>query len=183
MSDNDKNKVYLKKPSQDDVLGYVRLLWSDDETMKDVGGTHVMDDQQAKRWFATWIEPGKEDRRYFLIMRKEDDAPVGEACFHSYNPDTRMAICSMNIEAKYRGNGYAKEALEQLLRFYFDDFGGEVIVDDIDLDNKRAQQVFLKFGFEHDPSLSKIVNSVGGDHVFWVRMDKWKFQRLYGCHQ
>lgn len=173
-------RVYLKTPSFTDVTDYVRYLWSDEETMKDVGGTHEMGEERAKRWFASWIQPGNRDRRYFLIARKADDLPVGEACFYSYDPDTKIAKCSMNIEARYRGNGYAKDALELLLRLYFGEFGGEVIVDDIAAVNQRAQHVFCRFGFEHDPSLSSRLTSVGDDDVFWVRMDKCKFEQLYG---
>ncbi len=172
-------RLYLKTPSADDVTSYIRHLWSDEETMKDVGGIHVMDDEWAKLWFAAWINPGKEDRRYFLILRKDGDVPVGEACFFNYNPDTKMANYSMNIEARHRGNGYAKESLELLLRLYFGEFGGEVIVDDIAADNQRAQHVFLNFGFVHDPSLAKLLTSMGGRNVFWVRMDKGQFEQLY----
>lgn len=135
--------VYLKTPAQSDVMGYIRHLWSDEESMRDVGGTHVMDEERARRWFAGWIHPGSNDRRYFLVFRKEDDVPVGEACFFNFNSTTGMASYSMNVEAKYRGNGYANEALELLLRFYFQEFGGQVVVDDIAPDNIRAQHIFM----------------------------------------
>lgn len=172
--------VYLKTPHQNDVSGYIRHLWSDEETMRDVGGTHVMDDERALRWFTAWIEPGNDDRRYFLVVRKEDDVPVGEACFRSYVKNTGIATYGMKVEAKHRGNGYAREALELLLRFYFGTFGGQTMVDDIALENIRAQKMFIKFGFEHDPSVGKIMTSMGGDNVFWVRLNKGKFTQLYG---
>ncbi|QSO54226.1 GNAT family N-acetyltransferase [Alicyclobacillus curvatus] len=172
--------VYLKTPAQTDVMGYIRHLWADEDSMRDVGGTHQVDEERARRWFAKWIRPGSDDRTYFLVFRREDDVPVGEACFYNLICTTGMAHYSMNIEAKFRGNGYAKEALELLLRFYFEEFGGEVMVDDIAPDNIRAQQMFIKFGFEHHPSLARTITSVGGDDVFWVRMDRERFRELYG---
>lgn len=54
------------------------------------------------------------------------------------------------------------------------------MVDDIAPDNIRAQQMFLKSGFEHDSSIARTMTSMGGDDVFWVRMDKEKFRQLYG---
>jgi RimJ/RimL family protein N-acetyltransferase len=174
------SRLYLKSPSRDDVLSYIRKLWADEATMKDVGGIHLMDEERAERWFAKWIEPGQEDRRYFLVVLHEGDIPIGEVCFYSFQPETKMAKFSMNIEAKYRGNGYAAEAMKLMLRFYFGEFGGEVMVDDIHLNNVRAQQVFLKFGWEHDPSLGEMLSPTGGDDVFWVRIDKGKFEQLYG---
>lgn len=175
----DDKRVYLITPTQNDVTGYIRHLWADEETMRDVGGTHVMDAHRAVQWFAAWIDPGSKERRYFLIVRKEDGYPVGEACFHSYDESTGMAKFRMNIETKYRRNGYAREALELILRFYFGQYGGQVMVDDIAPDNKRAQQVFMKFGFEHDPSVGQTTTSMGGDDVFWVRMDRERFEALY----
>ncbi|MCL6443471.1 MAG: GNAT family N-acetyltransferase [Alicyclobacillus sp.] len=165
------DRIYFKTPSKEDVTSYIRHLWSDEDSMRDVGGIHVLDDERAERWFFRWIEPGSDDRRYFLVIRKDDHVPIGEVCFHSYNPDTKTANYSMNIEAKYRRNGYGREALEMMLRFYFFDFGGETILDDIALENKRAQEMFLKFGFEHDPTRKD---------AFLVRMTKSRFEELYG---
>lgn len=90
-----------------------------------------MDDERADRWYSAWIDPGSEDRRYFLVSRQDDDCPVGEACFYSYDASNGIAKFSMNVEAKYRGSGFAREALELILRFYFGPFSGRVMVDDI----------------------------------------------------
>ncbi|MHB1681726.1 MAG: GNAT family N-acetyltransferase [Bacilli bacterium] len=174
-----KMRLYLQTPGRGDVTSYIRHLWSDEEIMEYVGGIHVMDDERAIHWYDSWIEPGREDRRYFLIMLKNTDIPIGECYFHSFNQETKTACYGMNIEAKHRGNGYSTEVFKLLLDFYFDEFGGEMVVDAIALDNIRAQHIFLKYGFEHDPSLGDSMTSVGGDDVFWVRIDKDKFEQLH----
>lgn len=56
--------------------------------------------------------------------------------------------------------------------------GGEVMVDDIALDNIRAQQMFIKFGFEHHPSLARTITSVVGTTCFgcgWTGKDSANF--------
>ncbi|WP_281178135.1 GNAT family N-acetyltransferase [Alicyclobacillus acidiphilus] len=171
----------LKSPTWDEVVNYVRYLWSDEDTMRDVGGIHPMDEEQAVRWFSAWIEPGQPDRRYFLVMRQPDNLPVGEACFHSYDRITGVARYSMNIEAKHRGHGYGTAAMKLLLRYFFNEFGGREMIDDIAPDNKRAQELFVRFGFEHDLSLAQTYDSAGGDDVYWVRIDKARFQQLYAA--
>ena len=172
-------RVYLKAPERRD-LQYIKYLWADEPTMVDVGGTHTLDEQQWTRWFAKWILPGEPDRRYFLIRLIEGDTPIGEICFFNFDPRTRMANLSMNIEASYRGNGYSQEALLLLSRFFFTESEGITLVDDIALENKAAQRALLKFGFEHDPTLGSTLTPMGGDDVFWVRLDKHKFERIYG---
>lgn len=172
------HRVCVKVPGQQDIH-YIQHLWADEPTMVDVGGTHTLDEQQWTRWFTKWILPGQPDRRYFLIRLIEDDMPIGEICFFNFDPRTRMANVSMNIEASYRGNGYSQEALLLLSRFYFTDFDGNTLVDDIALENRVAQRALLKFGFEHDPTLGSTLTSMGGDDVFWVRLNKRKLEQIY----
>jgi RimJ/RimL family protein N-acetyltransferase len=56
------------------------------------------------------------------------------------------------------------------LDFFFNQFGGQVMVDNIAIDNYRGQQVLLKFGYEHDPAI---------DNVFRVKMTRDRYNRLY----
>ena len=65
---------------------------------------------------------------------------------------------------------HAKAAMLLFLDYYFNQFGGQVLTDDVALDNEAGQQALLKFGFEHDPTV---------ENVFMLRMTRDQFNALY----
>ena len=150
-------------------LPYLRRLWADPETMEAVGGPFVIDDQRARRWFETMVDPGSDTDRYFLIG-KTNGTPVGEISFHRYNPATKTAELNIKIEASNRYRGYGPEALRLLLDYFFGEFGGEVMLDPVALGNRNGKKAIMSFGFEHDPSRAD---------VFLLRMTKQRYLAMY----
>ncbi|MDO9067900.1 MAG: GNAT family N-acetyltransferase [Deltaproteobacteria bacterium] len=156
--------VRLRHPELED-LAYIRKLWADPDTMKEVGGPIVMDEERARRWFEKMVDPGSPGDRYFLIFNREN-LPVGEASFHRFDPGTKTAEFNLKVEARHRYKSYGPEAARLILEYFFSGFGGEVMVDPIALENTAGQKALLSIGFEHDPSRTD---------VFMVRMTKQKF--------
>ncbi|WP_029422568.1 GNAT family N-acetyltransferase [Alicyclobacillus macrosporangiidus] len=163
-------RLYLRPPLRDE-LTYIQRLWSDPETMADVGGVQLLDDVRAIRWFERWVHPGDPSRFYCLVFRKEDHQPVGEAYFYNFDPKSGTAMYGMNIEATHRGRGYASEVLRIMTTYFFTKCEGNVLMDNIALDNVRGQRALLRFGFEPDPSL--------GSDAFWVKLTRERFFRLH----
>ena len=71
--------VYLRLPNHSE-LKYIQWLWSDPETMKEVGGPICFSNEQAEKWFAKKISPGKGTDCYCLIFNTNDE-PVGKSVF------------------------------------------------------------------------------------------------------
>lgn len=160
--------IELRLPTQEDMQ-FIRWLWNDPETMKPVGGTISLTDEQAHQWFAKMIMPGCSTDCYRLIFNEENE-PVGEISFHRLNPVTMTAEFNVKIAHSQRGKGYAQKAMFLFLDFFFNQLGGKVMVDDIALDNYQGQQVLLKFGYEHDPKVK---------NVFRVTMTRDRYNCLY----
>ena len=97
------------------------------------------------------------------------DEPFGEVNFSRYNERTKTADFNIKIEYTHRRNGYSKEAINLLLDYYFNEYGGLIMSDDISIINLKAQQVFIKYGFEH---------VLSNERVFLVRLTKSKFNKL-----
>ena len=150
--------VVLRTPTEVD-LPYIRSLWADPDTMREVGGPIFRSPEQMAAWFRQMVDPGSDKDRYFLTA--VGGQLVGEASWHRYDAATKTAELNIKIEAKHRGRGHFKQALRLLLERYFVDFGGEVMRDPVALDNTAGQQALRKFGFEHDTSRTD---------VFMVRM-------------
>jgi RimJ/RimL family protein N-acetyltransferase len=158
----------LRTPTVAD-LQYLRRLWANPVTMKDVGGPIEIDQERALRWHAKTVAPGSDADRCFLICGK-DGEPVGEIGFHRYDPATRTAELNIKIEASKRYQGYGPEALWLLLGYFFGAFGGEVMLDPVKLENRNGQRAIARFGFEHDPTRTD---------VFQLRMTKQRFYSIY----
>lgn len=159
--------IYLKSPDFNE-LDEVAKLWSDEATMKEVGGTVVFKKERYQDWYQRMINPGDGKNHYCLIYNNQNKV-VGEVSFHRFNSDEKSAEFNIKIYDSQRGNGYAKEATFLMLDYYFNEFGGESMLDEVI--NIKGQQALIKFGFEEVKVTEQGV---------LFRMTKTNFQRLIG---
>lgn len=161
--------VHLRPPRVDE-LPFIRALWGDPETMSAVGGTIDFPEPMAREWFARMVDPGGPANCYCLIYDRNDE-PVGEISFHRWDAEKRSAGLNIKVLASRRGQGYAKDALDAFLRFFFGRVGGQVMVDDVALDNRVGQQLLESIGFERDRSVAE---------VCWLTMTRTAYVRRFG---
>ena len=161
--------VTIRPPTWEE-MEYIRWLWSDPETMEPVGGPVHLTDEQARDWYAQKVNPGSLTNCYRLILNEENH-PVGEVSFHHLDLQTMIASFNIKVAAAERGKGYAKEAMQLFLGYFFLELGGKILVDDVAVSNSAGQRALLRFGFEHDPS---------HDEVFRLRMTRQHYEDLYG---
>jgi len=160
--------ITLKKPEKDD-LDFIQWLWSDQETMKSVGGPVIMNDQEADEWFRRMVDPGSQENRYRLILNLQG-IPIGEISYHRLDPRMLCAEFNIKIASQYRGKGFAGQAMLLFLDEYFNIVGGQVMIDKIALSNLIGQRALLEFGFEHEPSSSE---------YFLVKITRKIFNKKY----
>jgi len=142
-------RIELKLPEKED-MGYIRWLWSDPETMEALGGPVLLTDEEADRWYAYMVDPGRPTECYRLILNEEGD-PIGEVSLHQLDLKTKVAMFNLKIVHSERGKGYGREAMLLFLDYFFNELGGCKMLDELALNNLRGQQVLLRFGFVHDP--------------------------------
>ena len=146
--------VRLRVPTRAD-LPFIRALWADPQTMGAVGGPVALTAERAEAWFRRMVDPGAPTDRYFLI----EDArgrPVGEISFHRRDLARDTAGLNVKVLASARGAGFGRAALEAFLSWYFADFGGAEITDDLRPDNEGGRRLMEQFGFVHDPSFAGV---------------------------
>lgn len=139
------------RPPLPEEVDYIKNLWTDPQSMAEVGGPIHLTEEQTHKWYARMVSPGSETDRYFLIFN-QNDQPVGEISFHRYDPSTGTAEFNIKIEHCHRGQGYAKQAVPLILRYFFFDFGGKLMCDPVALDNRPGQKALVKLGFKKDAS-------------------------------
>jgi len=160
------SRIYLKKPSFEE-LKYVQYLWSDEATMKEVGGIHELKECDFNSFFERNVISKDNKNAYFLIYESISNKPVGEASFHGF--DGESACFNIKVEALYRGLGYSTPAITELLKIFFFDYNGAVMTDDIGIDNKKAQNIFLDYGFKHYKT---------DCNAFYVKITKSDFENI-----
>lgn len=140
---NGKN-VYIKSPEFHE-LSYVAKLWSDEETMKDIGGVYKFPEGKWEMFYKKMIYPTDGKNFYCLVYTIRDKA-IGEVSFHGYDSATKIARFNLKIHHRYRNKGYGQEAIKLLLEYYFLQFGGEMIMDNVHTEEGLA--LADKLGFK-----------------------------------
>ncbi len=136
--------VYIKQPEFEE-LEFVSKLWGDRETMKDIGGIFNFPKEKWSNFYKKMVYPTDGKNFYCLIYNTENE-PVGEVSFHGYDSITKVARFNVKVLNKYRNHGYGEEGIRLLLEYYFFEFGGGIVMDNIS--NPVAIKMLSKIGFQ-----------------------------------
>jgi RimJ/RimL family protein N-acetyltransferase len=147
--------LYLQPPSPEG-MAYVRWLWADPATMGPVGGPVYLTDEQAERWYARMVDPGRRTD-CFCLIRLLDDSPVGEVSFHRVNLESMVADLNVKVMASVRGRGIGREAIGRFAEYFFGEFGGRALRDDVAPANRGGQEALARFGFQRVPCPASVV--------------------------
>ena len=108
-------------------------------------GCIAFPENEWSEWYHYFVN-NEPARFYAYIMRREDNAYIGDVNVHrsAKNPWYDMGIV---IEAKYRGNGYAVEAIRLLEKQAFEVMGADAIHNDFEDVRDAAVKTHLSAGF------------------------------------
>lgn len=153
-----KKRLSLHIPKFEE-LWYREKIMNDPETMSynsgydlDFEGYHKdtgcidFPENEWREWYDYFI--GQEPERFYAyIVRDADGKFLGEVNVHKSQsePWHEMGIV---LEAKYRGKGYAVEALELLLQHAFDEMGVLAVHNDFEDVRDAAVKTHLSAGFK-----------------------------------
>lgn len=137
-------KVYIKQPEFQE-MNFTRELWADKETMEEIGGTYDFPMNKWEMFYKKMVYPTDGKNFYCLVYNNRDKA-IGEVSFHGYDSATSVARFNIKIHSKYRRKGFGEEAVKLLLEYYFQEFGGKIIMDNIITGS--GESLAKKLGFE-----------------------------------
>jgi RimJ/RimL family protein N-acetyltransferase len=138
--------VNLVEPSRIDHE-LVRSIWEDQETMAEVGGIAPLTEEKYKEWWLYMFDEKADENQYFLVLDTDNCECFGEVSFHRFDKVTRRAMFNIKIHTKFRGRGYAKEAIDLMLEHFFDVWKGEVMEDSVREQNRRGLEYMKEYGF------------------------------------
>lgn len=137
-------KVYIKQPEYDE-LKFVQELWSHKETMKDIGGVFNFSQNKWEMFYKKMVNP-TDGKNFYCLVYDNNDKAIGEVSFHGYDSATKIARFNVKIHSDYRNRGYGEEAVRLLLEYYFLEFGGDMLMDNVL--TIEGEKVAQKIGFE-----------------------------------
>ena len=118
--------------------------WNDGKVMEHAGYPHGLGTTPEK--VKSQLEKGSDEEGRLLII-EIDDFPVGEMNYHNVGKGTAsigIKICDFSKQNRGAGTVFLKMLIDCL----FQDLGYSKIVLDTNLENKRAQYVYEKIGFQ-----------------------------------
>lgn len=147
-------KILLIEPTIEDYW-YEQKLQSDPNTMSYNAGYDVFFegyhydtgciDFPESNWQITF-DKRNESKDFFAYIKDEDiDEYIGYCNYH-YNVHCDRYECGLIIEAKYRGKGYAKQALKLLCNEAKKN-GIKELYDSFELNREYSLKVFQSVGF------------------------------------
>lgn len=103
-------------------------------------------DFPEEKWENTYLNRIKENKYFAYIKDDSINEFVGYVNYH-YNKNDNRYECGILIESKYRGKGYAKEALRLLCNVAKSNNIKE-LYDDFEVDRDNTLDIFKSVGFE-----------------------------------
>lgn len=137
-------KVYIKQPEYSE-MAYVSELWGDKDTMEGIGGVFNFSSEKWDPFYKKMVSPS-DGKNFYCLVYNNKDIPVGEVSFHGYDLVTKTARFNIKIHSKYRRLGYGREATNLMLEYYFQEFGGNIMMDNIK--TEKAINLAKKLNFE-----------------------------------
>lgn len=145
-------------------------LWEavqDPEGTRLTGTTATFTREQINEWASTVSDrPGRYDWAICPAAMRDgkpvSDDMIGEIVLNDLDEDVRSANLRLQLLPNYRGRGYGREAIQEVLRFAFDGIDGEpgprlhrVSLDVLSI-NPRAQALYESLGFREEGRLRDI---------------------------
>lgn len=98
------------------------------------------------KWYSFWIN-NKPKTFYAYILNVLQNEFVGEVNLH-YNEDEDWYEMGIIIENKYRGLGYSKLALKELLKIAFYEYNAKAVHNSFESSRINAKMLHINCGFD-----------------------------------
>ncbi len=101
--------------------------------------------KQWRQWYDRFI--GHEPERFYAyVVRLTDGAFIGEVNLHK-TPDMAAYEMGIVLESRYRGHGYAAQALKLLLAHAFESLHADAVCNEFEKTRQAAVRAHLAVGF------------------------------------
>lgn len=144
-------KLFLRPLTTEDVASSYHWFMQTDPQSLSCYPVPCLSGQQAAEDFKA--AGRSNDKQQFMIVRKKDSSPVGQAGFFHLNELNRSAEVSLIIDPEEQQSGLGQEALFLLCRFLFRHRGLNKVYTHVGSFNEGGIELFESSGFKLDGTL------------------------------
>jgi len=91
----------------------------------------------------------------FIILLNDSNTVIGDIGIHFSDTDNSQVEIGCTLDKSFQGNGYATEALKQVIVFLFNDLNKDKIITSIDPRNIKSINLVEKTGFKKEALFEK----------------------------
>lgn len=171
-----ENRLYLHVPKFEELI-YRQKIMNDPETMDYNRGYDEYDgynkytgcidfpEDKWEKWYS-WMVDNKPECYYAYIVRRDDNKFIGDVSIH-FNKSKKWYEMGILIEAKYRGMGYAEEAISLLMDIAFNEYDALVVHNYFEEVRKAAYKMHINAGF-------KLIDASNGIYNLILTKEDWQ---------
>ena len=134
------NNLIIKKPSEKHLKSLIKELnnWNISKWLIEVPYPYTVDDAKY------WLKKSKQDEYSFNIYLK--NKLIGGLSLTNQRENSKWEL-GYWIGEEYWGNGYAIEACENLISYFFSNTNNSIIYASHMKDNIKSKKIIIKLGF------------------------------------
>ena len=174
------DRLILRKCMESDYKDSYKYCCSDPELCRLQGfGVHSSD-ETTRRSFKEKEERYKKDNFFYewAIVRKEDNQFMGEIALVQYNEEYNAIQLGYHLGKAFRGHGYMQEALNEILRFAFENLELDQVYALILNDNLSSQKVAKSGNLEYTRTIDNYKDDVYKGPIDKYKITKDKYKEL-----
>jgi ribosomal-protein-alanine N-acetyltransferase len=149
-------RLILRRFEPNDILPCFKNWMSDERVTRFLRWLPHESEEETARILNMWIDFYKNLPFYqWAIVPKELGEPIGSISVMSVKEKTETIHIGYCIGFDWWGRGYASEALDALIRFFFESVGALRIESQHDPENRASGRVMEKCGMQYEGTLRK----------------------------
>ena len=135
------NNLIIKKPSENHLNSLIKELnnWNISKWLIEVPYPYSIDDAKY------WVKKTKQDQHSLNIYLK--NKLIGGVSLSNQRENSKWEL-GYWIGEEYWGNGYAIEACENLISYFFSNTNNSIIYASHMKDNIKSKKIIIKLGFK-----------------------------------
>ncbi len=144
------NRLILRKLSQNDVNGIFNLH-SNEQIIRYTTIKKYEKVEQAIEYINK-IEKGIRENKYMVwsLIKIEDNSFLGTICLWKFSDDFKYAQIGYDLLSEFQGNGFMQEAMEEVIKFAFNNIKLKRIIADLQFDNDKSAKILEKNYFKKE---------------------------------
>lgn len=160
-------KVRLRPLSMDDLDNVMKWVNDSDVTRTLMTGRYPMTRESEREWLEAHVKPSTTEIHY-AVETLGGDYLGGVNLFRVWSVERHAELGIVIGNKEQWGKGYAREAIQLLLKYGFEQLNLHLIYLHVYADHPRAIHLYESVGFKHEGRLRDRVYREGKYHDFLI---------------